>query len=430
MRVLLHAAGHVPVDDVFEPRDVETSPRDVRGDEHRGLTALEVLERLVPALLLELAVQRAHLLAVPFEHVADKVNRLDPVGEDQHAALAPPVVLPELGDVLEQFSALLVLGADVNGLVHVEVPGCDAVALTPRGDGHRRLAGSLTPFRALIRRLDLDDGGLRREPSLGHRANPLGERGAEHQRLSAGPLAHAGFRARLVRYQTAFVRSGVAFVDRESLADLLELLREPEREHTIRLVQHQQPGPLQAERAGAHDREQPPGGAHHKRRHRRWLRELILLFALRRPAVHRDAPHGRRALQFVAHGRDLLRELARRRDDERGGPAWGIALFPRVIPGVAHRKLHRGEEVGEGLAGARGRDAEDVAAHARRRPALSLHGRRSLVPQGLERVREVVGHARLVVHRVVGVFGLGLGVGDVVAVAVALLFLLVSSHLG
>ena len=407
MRVLLHAAGHVPVDDVFEPRDVETSPRDVRGDEHRGLTALEVLERLVPALLLELAVQRAHLLAVPFEQVADKVNRLDPVGEDQHAALAPPVVLPELGDVLEQLPALLVLGADVHGLVHVEVPGGDAVALTPRGDGHRRLAGSLTTFRALIRRLDLDDGGLRREPSLGHRANPLGERGAEHQRLSAGPLAHAGFSRRLVRSARG---SFVAFVDRESLADLLELLREPEREHTIRLVQHQQPGPLQAERAGAHDREQPPGGAHHKRRHRRWLRELILLFALRRPAVHRDAPHGRRALQFVAHGRDLLRELARRRDDERGGPAGGIALFPWVIPGVAHRKLHRGEEVGEGLAGARGRDAEDVAAHARRRPALSLHGRRSLVPKGLERVREVVGHARLVVHRVVGVFGLGLGV--------------------
>ena len=49
--------------------------------------------------------------------------------------------------------------------------------------------------------------------------------------------------------------SRVAFVDRESLTDLLELLREPEREHTICLVQHEQPGPLQAECAGAHDRE-------------------------------------------------------------------------------------------------------------------------------------------------------------------------------
>ena len=196
VRVLLHAAGHVPVHHVLQSGDVQTSPGDVRGDEHRGLTALEVLQRLVPSLLLELAVQRDTLLAVSLEHVADEVHRLDPIREHQHPAPAPRVVLPKLGDVLQKLTALLVLGADVDRLVHVEVTRRAAFSgvLTPRGNRRRRLARSLTAVAAPIRRLDLDDRGLRREPRLGDRADTLRERGAEHQGLPPRTFAHAGFR--------------------------------------------------------------------------------------------------------------------------------------------------------------------------------------------------------------------------------------------
>ena len=134
VRVLLHAAGHVPVHDVLQPGDIEPAAGDVRGHEARRLPGLEVAQRGFALLLLELAVQARHLLAVPAQRLADEVYRLDPVREHQNARPRPPVVLAQLREVLQQFARLLVLRAHVHGLLDIAHVVRAPLALASRGD--------------------------------------------------------------------------------------------------------------------------------------------------------------------------------------------------------------------------------------------------------------------------------------------------------
>jgi hypothetical protein len=62
--------------------------------------------RLLALVLLQFTVQRAALVLLPHQQVADEVDRLDAVGEHQHARLGAPVRLAQIRDVLQKLARL------------------------------------------------------------------------------------------------------------------------------------------------------------------------------------------------------------------------------------------------------------------------------------------------------------------------------------
>ena len=83
--IVLGIIRHVEVDDVGNGLDVEAAPGHVAADEEIDLAALERRQRLGPAILNHVAVQRADIQAMAPERGADDIDVLLPVAEDQRA---------------------------------------------------------------------------------------------------------------------------------------------------------------------------------------------------------------------------------------------------------------------------------------------------------------------------------------------------------
>ena len=185
MDVVLWHRRHVEVDDVPERRDVDTARRDVRGDQHAVLAALEAGERLGALVLRAVAVDAFDLDALLGEEAHQLVGAVLRPGEDQR------VVDLAAAEQFEQQPRLQVLRHRVDGLGDT--------------DGRRRLA------------LEVD-----RRRVLQHLVGQLRNRGrhgrAEEQRLATR---------------------------REVPEDAADVRQEPHVEHAVRFVEDEILQPLQ-----------------------------------------------------------------------------------------------------------------------------------------------------------------------------------------
>jgi hypothetical protein len=136
---------------------------------------------------------------------------------------------------------------------------------------------------------------------------------------------------------------------RRGLEDPLELVAEPHVEHLVGLVEHGRAQPLERQRAAAEVVTQPARRPDHEV----WAARQRLVFAL---DVHpADAGRDRPARLRVQPGqlaRDLHRQLAGRRDDERERPLRG-ALLARDLReplGIAEQGRRDREPERDGLA--------------------------------------------------------------------------------
>jgi len=186
--------------------------------------------------------------------------------------------------------------------------------------------------------------------------------------------------------------------------DLFDVGAEPDVEHPVGLVEHDDAELLQVDRPAAEVVE------HAARRADNDVGaafELADLGLDRLAAVHRDATHLAVAGQLLELAGDLYGEFARRHEDDR----LRRGAFAAVVERLEDRDRER-----RGLAGAGPRLTEHVAAGQRDGDHARLDGRRRLVADLVERGEHLVGQAEFVetLRRGdrVGGFGLGFGLGE------------------
>ena len=88
VHVVLGVLRQVPVDDVAHRLDVQAARGDVGGDQDRQPAFLEVVEDLEPALLVDVAGERARLPGVARQPILEPARLLARVREDQDAIAA------------------------------------------------------------------------------------------------------------------------------------------------------------------------------------------------------------------------------------------------------------------------------------------------------------------------------------------------------
>mmetsp|Transcript_3169 Transcript_3169/g.9629 ORF Transcript_3169/g.9629 Transcript_3169/m.9629 type:complete len:365 (+) Transcript_3169:1192-2286(+) len=286
------------------------------------------------------------------EEVDDKDHSFYLVAENQHRRLLSYSLLflltPDLLEKLRQLLWLLMGGAHVDCLlnqgIHCQGPlhvWCLLVPSVPKR------IGSGTVVHLESRNSDQDM--LRRQPPLCR-------------------LTHLEWKRRRKEQSLA--------IQAYHLRELIQLLFEPQCQHSVGFVQHQKRYGLQAQRGRAHQVEQSPGCRHYDMRNS-FGEELIDLGLLIDPADDRERSEAEKLCEpslAAERAANLLSQLPRRNQHQRTGAvslARVLSLQPRTDVG------YNREEVGQGLARTSGSDADEVQATEGCRPRLCLYGRGS-----------------------------------------------------
>eukprot|EP00908_Phaeocystis_cordata_P015425 Transcript_26582.p2 GENE.Transcript_26582~~Transcript_26582.p2 ORF type:complete len:818 (-),score=214.25 Transcript_26582:106-2436(-) len=317
------------------------APRDEQREAMEGSVALAVC---TTGRLLDMLVSKHAQLGRVTLLVLDEADLLISLGFEDQVAQVCGQLRPDRQTLL--FSATFSdrLEAAAGGWLHTPLR-----VYAEGGAAVRGLGGATLGIHAERRVQPAARGGL----------EAVGEGGGEEQRLSVGA---------------------------QLAADLRHLVLEAERDEQVRLVKHQQRHAAEL-RVLAHEHvEQPPGSAHGEGH--RALHGLTLLVS-RRATVERHRAQPRELAQLVGRGGDLHRELARRHEDKHARPVARPPLALRL--GVRHR----GQQVRQRLARARGRAAEQVVARQRCRPRLRLHRRRAVVAEVEHRAARQLGQHRI-----------------------------------
>jgi len=96
VRVGFDFGGHVVVDHVLDPGDVQTARGKRRGDQHAARTRLEALDGLLAVPLLVVTVDGGGLHALRHEEIAEPITRALPLDEYHRAAGVGLEVLEKL----------------------------------------------------------------------------------------------------------------------------------------------------------------------------------------------------------------------------------------------------------------------------------------------------------------------------------------------
>jgi hypothetical protein len=308
---------HVEVDDVGDRGDVQAAGGDVGRHQDRQPAALE---------------RDHHAIAGALGHVA--VQRLD--------------VHPAVAQRAEEL-----LGADLRAREHDRLPRPLGLQNAPEGVD---LLGRLGLQEELLdrvdrqrRRLDLDRLRVV-QVALGKRADRARHGGAEQRRLAA--VGRVG-------------------------EDLLDVLQEPEVEHLVGLVEHDEAARVQEQGVA---RDQVEHAADRADDDRRAALQIRLLVADRRAAEDRDRVDALARPVRAQRLGDLDAQLARRREHQR------LDVVVARIGELDHRQPER-----RGLAGAGLRLADDVAALEQHRDRLLLDRAGRLVAHVPEGVEDLLG---------------------------------------
>jgi hypothetical protein len=165
---------------------------------------------------------------------------------------------------------------------------------------------------------------------------------------------------------------------RGGLEDRLQVLREAEVEHLVRLVEDDRLHPLEHEAAPPHEVEGAPRGGDH---HVHAAGEGLGLHAQRLAAVNREHGDPEIASIPVHRPRDLDGELAGGDEDH---PPDGLAAAAAAL--LRPQPLEHGQRKGGRLARARRRLAQHVAPGEQRRDRLTLDRGGLLVAEGFQRL--------------------------------------------
>mmetsp|Transcript_24988 Transcript_24988/g.59491 ORF Transcript_24988/g.59491 Transcript_24988/m.59491 type:complete len:444 (-) Transcript_24988:978-2309(-) len=330
----LDGSRHVVVHNNGYILHVNTTPSDIRGHQNVVLAILEAIKRDL-AQVLGLAAMKdtahvARLLQRPRDRVA--------VGArvDKHDR-APLVSLVER--VLEQAELLLVEAGALPG-EHLDMLRHVVCGAARGADLHDDRAAEVLPRDAL------------------HRG---GHCGREHVSRAVDLVA---FQPDVIALRLE-VRRGHGVHDTENLRLKAHV------EHAVRLVEDQIGRPLAGARLHLDEVDEPPGGAD---RHVRAGLQVLELLVLAEPAEGRDAAEAVRLAELPCLLVYLLRELARRGDDDPDGALPFLKL--RLVHDVHQHRQHKRCRLPRARLG----DAQDVAAGEHRWDGLSLDRRWGGVP--------------------------------------------------
>ena len=301
--------GQVVVDDVGDLVDVDSARENIGRHDDVNLPVREALERALARVLRPVRVDRLGGVAGLLETAADRVRAASRAREDDDAPRA------------------LLLQKRAQELRAGELGGADEVLLDRVG--HIAAMG------------DLDTGGIAHE-RLGVLVHRVIDGGGEQQRLACG-----GRRRH----------------------DALDRGPEPHVEHAVRLVEHERLHVAQAHGVLVHEVDETAGRGDE---HVGAALEPVDLGRVGEPSHDGEDAVVARLGDAPAYLADLLRELARRRDDEDERPLSALGVSDAV---------EQGERERGGFAGSRLRRGDYVAAAQRERNRLLLNGRRLGVSQ-------------------------------------------------
>lgn len=351
------------VDDELHLGNIQTTSRNVRGNQDRRLTRLESLERPCSLLLSQVAVDAANTDTLSAQKVFNAGSLLLVQAKDEDAIILSASALLVLLEDLQQ-AKLLILGVD----------NLDAL-----GDADVGLQLDAAALGLLAAAANGDAGGLNHEGGR-ERLHGHGPGGGEHE--------------------------GLALLARGAAAEnLLDVVLEALVEHAVGLVEDDKLGAGQHDGVVGHEVLEAAGRSDNDVGAAANQRALVVLGGA---AVEADALE---AQQRGEGGQLLVRlhgELAGRRDNDGLGAALadgGHSLDAR------QRKRH-------GLSGARLGDTHDVAAGEGERPGGGLdRGRGLVVGKGRLLLRQQLRGrqlGKLEDRAQGGEAGLGVGDGDLV----------------
>eukprot|EP00050_Salpingoeca_kvevrii_P012969 m.26036 g.26036 ORF g.26036 m.26036 type:complete len:636 (-) comp4524_c0_seq1:67-1974(-) len=256
--VLLDIAGKVVVDDMLDVGNVETAGSNCRGDENGGAARAEAVEGVLALALRAVAVDRRAREALVVEKVLEAVGAALRLNKDEHERIA----VGGRDNVEEKLFLLALLHPD-NLLRNVVRGGADAA------DGKEDVVVKKVACKEL---------------------HLLGERGAKHERDALAWGRH-----------------------RVLLHDAANLRLETHVQHAVSLIQDEVANVVEANSATLHHVNET------SRRGDKQLAAALKLAHLRADVgatVHDAWAHGRAVRELASLGKDLARELARRRENE------------------------------------------------------------------------------------------------------------------